>query len=58
MRQYAYVINCFNAILLAVIVVTATSGLTSGRASGSGHTTWRNDDTLIQADIKEPKVPA
>jgi membrane fusion protein (multidrug efflux system) len=29
MRQYAYLINCFNAILLAVIVVAATSGLTA-----------------------------
>lgn len=29
MRQYAYIINCFNSILLAVTVVVATSGLTA-----------------------------
>ena len=29
MKQYAYLINCLNAILLAVIVVAATSGLTA-----------------------------
>jgi len=97
MRQYAYIMNCFNAILLEVIVVAATfaagyelrrnrrnagsklygrlphsdsvlcrrkihrrkdSSQETGRASGSGHTTCRNHDILIQAGMKEPKVPA
>jgi membrane fusion protein (multidrug efflux system) len=55
MKQYAYVINCFNAILLAVAVVAATSGLTACGKKETA-TVGRPEVLVVEAPTRDVPV--